>query len=1202
MENKKKSKSKILIMLFAIVLLVVGASFAIWHYSYSGTDENVLSSPDLSLRFLESNNEVISIDNGVPMKDEDGIKQSGTGNVFDFEVKSKALMDTDVSYDINLEKLSIDSGKTALSDSDIKVYVEDFNGNTVLKPTKVSDLSNYKLFTKVHRHSKNNNEISTKYKLKVWIDENVDVFSLEGKQYKFRVGVSTNQKEQDKNQTYSLVYNLDGGTGSITDSTFKVGDKVTISSTVPVKDGYKFLGWSTKKSASSASYKAGDSVTLNDAYDGKVTLYAVWQGKTYTVKYDSNGGTGSMDDSVFKLATEVRLSSNKFTKENYTFIGWSTSKGGEVTYTNEAKVKDLGGEGDIVTLYAVWKSNTYTIKYDSNGGNGFIGESSYNYGNSIKLTKNKFTKDGYTFIGWNTNKDANAALYTDEQEVSGLSGNITLYAVWKVNEYNVNVTVQNGTVDIANKKVIEKQNGVFNLTPSNSNYKNASVSCTNDQTGIVKNNVLTVSNVTKDTVCTVTYYKYSTVLYNDGTLILNEYSYNRESNTTKHGSVTKEYAPMDESNSYVFETANDRPWNNEASSMKSVEIGSKMSPTATAYWFAKFLNLEKGDFTNLNTSQVTDMSRMFSVSGREATTFEMKGLSNWNTSSVTNMYGMFVSAGSSATTWSIGDISNWDTSSVTDMGDMFNTAGYNATTFSLDLSNWNVSNVTNMSYMFSAAGYSATTWNIGDISKWDVSKVTDMRYMFSDAAKNVTNWIVKIPKKTGSLTNNTSKWYGSSDSVYAEPADGRQFTLPADVNVVVQDGSLASGETSTKSGWTGDNFTFNIVPNDTSKTGFVSCTNGQSGRISNNVLTISNVTSDTTCTVTFASLSTVLYSDGTLILNEMSTDRGDNITTHGSVTKEYVPMDESNSYVFENQTDQLWRDVSEYVTSEIVVEIGSNMKPISTKNWFSGLHAMKTADFTNLDTSNVIDMSHMFAETGNNPSDSFVLDVSNFDTSNVKNMTYMFYSSGVSTYTIEWSIGDLSNWDVSKVTDMGSMFEEAGYYSNSWNIGDISNWDVSKVTNMNSMFSDAGHSVNSFSLILSGWNTSNVTNMNSMFYDIGHSGGSFSLNLSNWNTEKVTDMSFMFSGVVYNTGTVDIDLSGWNISNVINMDNMFCSAFRGNWSVKIPSTTGSLANTTTKFYGNNENVYISSPKKMISGGGAGSGSSSSSQYEFTLAS
>lgn len=357
MENKKKSKSKILIMLFAIVLLVVGASFAIWHYSYSGTEENVLSSPDLSLRFLESNNEVISIDNGVPMKDEDGIKQSGTGNVFDFEVKSKALMDTDVSYDINLEKLSIDSDKTALSDSDIKVYVEDFNGNTVLKPTKVSDLSNYKLFTKVHRHSKSNNEISTKYKLKVWIDENVDVFSLEGKQYKFRVGVSTNQKEQDKNQTYSLVYNLDGGTGSITDSTFKVGDKVTISSTVPVKAGYKFLGWSTKKSASSASYKAGDSVTLNDAYDGKVTLYAVWQGKTYTVKYDSNGGTGTISDSSYKVGESKKLTKNTFTKDGYTFIGWNTNKNASTAlYTDEQEVSNLSKENDgVITLYAIWK-------------------------------------------------------------------------------------------------------------------------------------------------------------------------------------------------------------------------------------------------------------------------------------------------------------------------------------------------------------------------------------------------------------------------------------------------------------------------------------------------------------------------------------------------------------------------------------------------------------------------------------------------------------------------------------------------------------------------------------------------------------------------------------------------------------------------------------------------------------------------------
>ena len=1141
MENKKKSKSKILIMLFAIVLLVVGASFAIWHYSYSGTEENVLSSPDLSLRFLESNNEVISIDNGVPMKDEDGIKQSGTGNVFDFEVKSKALMDTDISYDINLEKLSIDSGKTALSDSDIKVYVEDFNGNTVLKPTKVSDLSNYKLFTKVHRHSKSNNEISTKYKLKVWIDENVDVFSLEGKQYKFRVGVSTNQKEQDKNQTYSLVYNLDGGTGSITDSTFKVGDKVTISSTVPVKAGYKFLGWSTKKSASSASYKAGEEVTLNDAYDGKVTLYAVWQGKTYTVKYDSNGGTGSMDDSVFKLATDVRLSSNKFTKENYTFIGWSTSKGGEVTYTNEAKVKDLGGEGDIVTLYAVWKSNTYTIKYDSNGGNGFVGESSYNYGNSIKLTKNKFTKDGYTFIGWNTNKDANAALYTDEQEVSGLSGNITLYAVWKVNEYNVNVTVQNGTVDVANKKVIEKQNGVFNLTPSNSNYNNASVSCTNDQTGIVKNNILTVSNVTKDTVCTVTYYSLSTVLYNDGTLILNEYSYNRESNITKHGSVTQEYAPMDESNSYVFSANSDRPWSGVANNVTSVIVGSEMEPTSTAYWFDSLYKMESGDFTNLNTSnvtnmrqmfleaglnsnkfsvfglenwntsKVTDMGSMFGSAGLSSTTWSIGDLSNWDVSNVTNMRAMFSSAGSFATTWSVGDLSSWDTSKVTNMSRMFQLAGSDATTFNLDLSKWDTSNVTDMSYMFDSAGKNATTFNL-DLSNWDTSSVTNMGHIFSDAGSKATTWAVKIPKVTGSLRNTTSKWYGSSESVYAEPDTGKKFTLSLDVDVVVQDGALASGEISSKSGWPGDSFSFNIVPNDTSKVGVVSCTNDQTGIVKNNVLTVSNVTKDTVCTVTYYKYSTVLYNDGTLILNEYSYNRESNITKHGSVTQEYAPMDESNSYVFSANSDRPWSGVANNVTSVIV---GSEMEPTSTAYWFDSLYKMESGDFTNLNTSSVTYMYYMFSSAGENAT--------------------------------TWNIGDISNWDTSSVTDMTDMFSSAGENATTWNIGDISNWDTSSVTEMSSMFSSAGSSATTWNIgNLSNWNTSSVTNMSGMFSSAGSSATTFNLDLSSWNTSSVTDMTDMFFSAGMNATT---------------------------WSVTIPKTTGSLTNTTLKWYGFSDSIY-----------------------------
>ncbi len=1176
MENNKKNKFKVFMVLFVLLVLIAGSSYAVWRYNYNGTSNNTISSTDLSFRFLESNKEIVSIDNAVPMSDEDGIKQEGTGNVFDFEVKSKVGATTDVKYVASLEKISIDSGKTALNDSDVKVYIEDFNGNTVLRPTKISELNSYKLFEKLHRHSKDNSEISTKYKLKVWLDSEVDVFSLENKQYKFKINVKTEQKEQDRNQSYKLVYDLDGGTGSIADSTFKVGDKVTITSVVPTKEGYNFLGWSTKKNASSASYKAGDSVTLNDAYDGSVRLYAVWESKGYKIKYDSNGGNGTISDSIYKLGESKKLTKNTFTKEGYTFIGWNTNKNASAAlYTDEQVVSDLGQTGETVTLYAIWKANTYTVKYDGNGGTGSMANVTYSYEESKKLTKNTFAKEGYTFVGWNTNKDASAALYTDEQEVSNLSkendGVITLYAIWKVKKYDVSVVVQNGTVDVANKQVVEKQNGVFNLTPSDANYKDASVSCTNDQTGIVKNNILTVSNVTKDTVCTVTYYKYSTVLYNDGTLILNEYSYNRESNTTKHGSVTKEYAPMDESNSYVFTldensgTVN-TPWVSEAGSIKYVEIGSKMKPTSTAYWFYYTSKMEGGNFSNLDTSGVTNMDSMFGMAGYHSDTFILSGLDAWNTSSVINMRGvfgesgykatswsignlsnwnvsnvttmraMFGMAGSYSTVWDIGSLSNWDVSNVTDMFKMFSGMAASASTFNLDLSNWDTSSVTNMDSMFSdALFFSNTVFNL-DLSKWNVSNVTDMDRMFDGAGKNATEWIVKIPKNTGSLNNSISKWSGSNESVYAEPASGRQFTLPADVNVVVQDGSLASGETSTKSGWTGDSFTFNIVPNDSSKTGFVSCTNNQTGTFKDNVLTVSNVTSDTTCTVTYKSISTVLYNDGTLIINELGVNRASNISTHGTVTKEYAAMSDSNSYVM-SYSSQPWNAEATSIKS---VDIGNNIKPTSTAFWFRSLENMENANFANLDTSSVTSMRGMFSDAGKNVA-TFNLDLSSWDTSKVTDMTSLFYNAGYNATT--WSIGNLSTWDTSSVTGMGNMFNYAGHSATSFNL-DLSNWNTSNVKVMFYMFQEAGYSATTWSVgDLSSWNTSNVVYMSGMFQKAGYNATTFNLNLSNWNTSSVTGMTFMFANVGYNAITWSVgNLSSWDTSNVTDMTFMFYNA------------------------------------------------------------
>ena len=866
------------------------------------------------------------------MTDEQGMSQTGTGNVFDFEVRSKFTGTKDVKYKVNLEKLSIDEGLKQIPDNEIKVYVEDFEGKTVLEPTKISDLDNYNLFIKTDRHSKDNEEISSKYRLKVWLSQEVDIFNNENRQYKFKINIGTNEEEQNKDQTYNLVYNLNGGTGNINSTSFKVGDKVTITSTVPTKEGYKFLGWSTNKNSKEAEYVGGEQVSLTNAYNNTVTLYAIWQQDiVYTVKYNPNGGsldigfTSTTSNYVWEYINGVYRSGNynvnsststmksdefTLTESSDISFDWAvSSESASYDYLYYTIYKDgtaLSGTGtstkiggytssdteDNLTYKTVTKTleaGTYTIEFsyrkDGSGNYGLdrgyvknltisgygkdktMEDSTFESGTN-KLSKNKYTRNHYIFKGWSLSKDATNIAYQDEQEVNNLTKKnndiVNLYAVWEKEKYTVNVVVQNGTVDTSSKEIPYDENGTFNLT-TNIEGAIGSVTCTNNQKGTIENNILTVSNITSDTTCTVTFETISTVLYNDGTLIINENFQNRNDNITKHGSVTKEYEAFSNSNSYVLDSSESQLWYNEKNNILSVEIDQVIQPTSTAYWFAELTEMNIADLSNLNTSQVINMNSMFRNAVTNGGDFEVYGLSNWDTSkvtnmnsmflrlginsygwnigniskwdtskvtdmsemfaytcpyissynldlsswdtsSVTNMVGMFSGAGYNSKSWSVGDLSSWDTSKVTDMlsmfndaghnskswsvgdlsswntskvtsmGSMFNGAGKNATTFNLNLSNWDTSSVMNMRSMFYSAGQNATTFNL-NLSNWNTSKAITMDSMFSNAGSSATTWSVTIPKATGTLTNTTDKFYGSSDSVYASPTGTKSFTL-----------------------------------------------------------------------------------------------------------------------------------------------------------------------------------------------------------------------------------------------------------------------------------------------------------------------------------------------------------------------------------------------------------------------------------------
>lgn len=148
---------------------------------------------------------------------------------------------------------------------------------------------------------------------------------------------------------YTISYNANGGTGAPSSQTKTYNSTLTLSSAKPTRTGYDFKGWATSASGSVA-YAAGASYTAN----ASVTLYAVWQAKTYAVRYDANGGSGAPSQQTKTYGVNLKLSSATPTRSKYTFKGWGTSASATTvayaagaTYTGNAPL----------TLYAIWELN-----------------------------------------------------------------------------------------------------------------------------------------------------------------------------------------------------------------------------------------------------------------------------------------------------------------------------------------------------------------------------------------------------------------------------------------------------------------------------------------------------------------------------------------------------------------------------------------------------------------------------------------------------------------------------------------------------------------------------------------------------------------------------------------------------------------------------------------------------------------------------
>ena len=238
-----------------------------------------------------------------------------------------------------------------------------------------------------------------------------------------------------------------------------------------------------------------------------------------------------------------------------------------------------------------------------------------------------------------------------------------------------------------------------------------------------------------------------------------------------------------------------------------------------------------------------------------------------------------------------------------------------------------------------------------------------------------------------------------------------------------------------------------------------------------------------------------------------------------------VSMDTVNIEDEDSDYDiKMWVDPTEkmayYYTESEKIYLNKNSSKMFDRlnDWRQDIMYISNIDLSDFDTSEVTDMSSMFA--GMNQISSF--NFSSFNTSKVTNMSSMFEDAyGLTSL-------DISNFDTSNVTDMSSMFKSM------WQLTSLNllNFDTSKVKKMNSMFSNSSLP----SLNLSSFDTSKVTDMSKLFYGMSKI---TSLDLSNFDTSNVTNMSAMFSSVFKLTS---LNISSCNTSNVTNMGNMFSYA------------------------------------------------------------
>ena len=266
---------------------------------------------------------------------------------------------------------------------------------------------------------------------------------------------------------------------------------VYINSATPVKKGCKFLGWSTSANGN-VVYQPGDLYDVNQD-GGNVTLYAKWEKAKYTATVKLNGGSynGSTKDFTISKYPGEEISIGAPTRSKHNFTGYKLTMDNNDGDAPTSVTQSASGFKGIMqmgnfTLNAQWTPWKHTVRYDANAKNdtsvkGIPASQSKTANVDIKLSSSVPTRNGYTFLGWNTQANGNGtayaagATYTHDQD----GGTVTLYAQWTpwkhVLHYNKNVPTSSTSQTVSNMPVDQTKTfgqlmTISNLVPTRKGY------------------------------------------------------------------------------------------------------------------------------------------------------------------------------------------------------------------------------------------------------------------------------------------------------------------------------------------------------------------------------------------------------------------------------------------------------------------------------------------------------------------------------------------------------------------------------------------------------------------------------------------------------------------------------------------------------------------------------------------------------------